>query len=100
MGRDAAMRGEFEGEPASERRMGDDDAFRLERVARVSADAVGEPRGEGLQAVAGVDLDAWTLLRVLGRRYSASNTAVTSTARPGTYVESARSPRRKIPCSA
>ena len=28
MGRDAAMRREFEGEPTSERRMGDDDALR------------------------------------------------------------------------
>ena len=57
MGGDATTRREFQGEPASQRRMWDDDAFGFQWIARIPADAVGEPRGEGFQAVAGVDFD-------------------------------------------
>ena len=69
-------------------------------IPRVSTDAVGEAPGEGLQAVAGVDFDARMLLGGFQRAsHSASNTAMTSNAKPGRHFESARSPRPKTPCS-
>ena len=99
--RDTEVPGEFQGEPAPQGGMRHDDAFGFERVARLLQHALGEPRGECLQAVAGVYLDAG--LPTMGpaaNPYSASNTAATCTSRPGRQTDPARSPRRNVPCSA
>ena len=85
---DAQVRGDAEfarkreAQPASERRVRHDDAFRRQRVARFDAHPFGQLRGEDFQLVRGVQPQAGRQ-RLRGGRHAACRYAVVSVAARG-----------------